>query len=88
MGCTELMFTSDNEQGISNGAVDGVLMTANFQEVELGRQLLTVLQEKQPDMPRMCMEFWTGWFDHWGDKQHQTWSLEGQYVTLSHTGKR
>ena len=21
----------------------------------------------QPDKPLMVMEFWSGWFDHWGD---------------------
>ena len=22
------------------------------------------------DQPLMCMEFWVGWFDHWGLKEH------------------
>jgi len=54
-----------------------VLMTANFQNIELGKEMLQILQEKQPSMPRMCMEFWTGWFDHWGDSKHQVWPLNG-----------
>ena len=31
---------------------------------------------KQPDGPLMVMEFWTGWFDHWGEKHH-VWPIQG-----------
>ena len=33
------------------------------------------LQELRPDIPLMCSEFWSGWFDHWGAK-HETRSAE------------
>ncbi|MGV9193748.1 beta-galactosidase [Microbacterium sp. MC2] len=33
---------------------------------------LAVLREHQPTGPLMCMEFWCGWFDHWGEKHHTT----------------
>jgi len=52
-------------------------MMANFQDIGLGKEMLAILEERQPDMPRMCMEFWSGWFDHWTESKHQTWSLEG-----------
>ena len=52
-------------------------MMANFQDIKLGKEMLEYMKTKQPDMPRMCMEFWTGWFDHWGDKTHQILPLEG-----------
>jgi len=29
------------------------------------------LKEYQPNQPLMCMEYWNGWFDHWG-KEHVT----------------
>ena len=42
-----------------------VLMTVNFQrQPEEGLQTLL---EVQANKPRMVMEFWTGWFDHWGE---------------------
>ena len=25
----------------------------------------------QPNKPKMVMEFWTGWFDHWGEEHLQ-----------------
>ena len=28
------------------------------------------------DGPRMCMEFWVGWFDSWGSGKHATSELE------------
>ncbi|MCS3843031.1 beta-galactosidase family protein [Microbacterium sp. AK031] len=33
---------------------------------------LRILREHQPTGPLMCMEFWCGWFDHWGEKHHTT----------------
>ncbi|MGL3151580.1 glycoside hydrolase family 35 protein [Microbacterium sp. A82] len=33
---------------------------------------LATLREHQSTGPMMCMEFWCGWFDHWGEKHHTT----------------
>ena len=33
---------------------------------------LEVLRRHQPTGPLMCMEFWCGWFDHWGAHHHTT----------------
>jgi beta-galactosidase len=37
---------------------------------------LATLREFQPAGPLMCMEFWCGWFDHWGEKHHTTDSAD------------
>lgn len=51
--------------------VCSVLMTVNFQEVDHGQLMFKYLQHiRQPGMPLMVMEFWTGWFDHWAEKHH------------------
>ena len=39
-------------------------MTVNFQRDP--EEPLNKLADHQPDKPMMVMEFWTGWFDHWG----------------------
>jgi hypothetical protein len=55
-----------------------VLQTANFQknpEVEL-----LLLKLFQRDKPAMVMEYWSGWFDHWFDQEHQTTSVEGRHA--------
>jgi beta-galactosidase len=31
---------------------------------------LDALARLQPHQPLMVSEFWTGWFDHWGEKHH------------------
>ncbi|MFS0704026.1 beta-galactosidase family protein [Cellulomonas sp. 179-A 9B4 NHS] len=33
---------------------------------------LETLRRHQPTGPLMCMEFWCGWFDHWGAHHHTT----------------
>ncbi|XP_026273151.1 beta-galactosidase-1-like protein 2 isoform X2 [Frankliniella occidentalis] len=68
-GLQELYFTSDTpSKGKEYGAIRGVLEVANFNvnaSVELD-----ILKTFQPDKAAMVMEFWTGWFDHWGESHH------------------
>lgn len=60
------LFTSDgpNDLMLTGGTIPGVLATVNFgSEPE---QAFKVLREIRPSDPLFCMEFWCGWFDHWG----------------------
>ncbi|MET4158298.1 beta-galactosidase family protein [Agromyces sp. PvR057] len=61
------LFTSDGPEPwmLSGGLVDGVLATLNFGSG--ARAAFEALDELRPGEPRMVMEFWDGWFDHWGD---------------------
>lgn len=61
-----LYFTSDNDLGEDGlkGSIPGILQTANFYEPE---HSFGILQKNFPDKPLMCMEFYVGWFNHWGD---------------------
>lgn len=67
-GVDVLLFTSDggNRSMLTSGAIEGVLQTVNFGSDPEGN--FAVFKERYPDMPMMCMEFWDGWFDHWGQK--------------------
>ena len=63
-------FTSDGAVGhyIVGGTLPGVLMTLNFgsnpaNAFKNGRMY-------RPENPDFCMEFWNGWFDHWGEEHH------------------
>ncbi|WP_369217224.1 glycoside hydrolase family 35 protein [Streptomyces flavofungini] len=60
------LFTSDGPEDhmLTGGSVPGVLATANFGSG--ARAAFAVLREHRPSGPLMCMEFWCGWFDHWG----------------------
>ncbi|OWK17961.1 hypothetical protein Celaphus_00009447, partial [Cervus elaphus hippelaphus] len=65
-GIVELLLTSDNQDGLKNGIVDGVLATINLQSQSELRQLTAILLGAQGSRPKMVMEYWTGWFDSWG----------------------
>ncbi|MFI8964643.1 beta-galactosidase family protein [Streptomyces sp. NPDC053493] len=60
------LFTSDGPEDhmLTGGSVPGVLATVNFGSG--AREAFEVLRRHRPDGPLMCMEFWCGWFDHWG----------------------
>ncbi|MET9924819.1 MULTISPECIES: glycoside hydrolase family 35 protein [unclassified Streptomyces] len=65
-GVSVPLFTSDGPEDhmLTGGSVPGLLATANFGSG--AREAFEVLRRHQPDGPLMCMEFWCGWFDHWG----------------------
>lgn len=69
-GVSVLLFTSDGptDHMLTHGTLPHVLKTGNF-----GSRVpseLAKLREHQPTGPLMCMEFWNGWFDHWGEPHH------------------
>jgi beta-galactosidase len=55
---------------LENGAHEGLHKTGSFGS-RIPERLAT-LRAHQPTGPLMCMEFWCGWFDHWGEKHHTT----------------
>ncbi|MEV6399493.1 beta-galactosidase family protein [Streptomyces sp. NPDC051907] len=60
------LFTSDGPEDhmLTGGSLPGVLATANFGSG--ATEAFATLRRHQPSGPLMCMEFWCGWFDHWG----------------------
>ncbi|WP_418956462.1 glycoside hydrolase family 35 protein [Streptomyces tritici] len=68
-GVTVPLFTSDGPEDhmLTGGSVPGVLATANFGSG--AREAFATLRRHQPRGPLMCMEFWCGWFDHWGTER-------------------
>ncbi len=66
---TEL-FTSDGDCDfmLTGGTVPEIFKTCNFGSK--AEKAFSALRKFQPDGPLMCMEFWNGWFDHWGEKHH------------------
>lgn len=76
LGITVPLCTSDGPtyDMLHGGTIDGVLSTANFgSRVE---EAFGCLKEFRPGSPLMCMEFWIGWFDAWGNGGHMTGDLE------------
>ncbi|MCX3062087.1 glycoside hydrolase family 35 protein [Streptomyces beihaiensis] len=66
LGVTAELFTADGPEDhmLSGGSVPGVLATVNFGS--RARESFETLRRHRPKGPLMCMEFWCGWFDHWG----------------------
>ncbi|MFF3657940.1 glycoside hydrolase family 35 protein [Streptomyces olivochromogenes] len=60
------LVTSDGPEDhmLTGGSIPGVLATVNFGS--RAREAFEVLRRHRPEGPLMCMEFWCGWFDHWG----------------------
>lgn len=46
------------------GGAEGTIEGANFWSGADGHY--SKLMNKQPDVPKIVTEFWTGWFEHWG----------------------
>lgn len=69
-GIDELLVTSDGpaRMWLTGGTVEGALATVNFGSRTL--QVLEMAEHELPGQPQMCMEFWNGWFDHWGEEHH------------------
>ncbi len=69
-GVDVLLFTSDGplDLMLEGGTLPEVLKTVNFGSRP--EDCFNKLLEHQSDKPLMCMEFWNGWFDHWGEKHH------------------
>ncbi|WP_329397947.1 glycoside hydrolase family 35 protein [Streptomyces melanogenes] len=66
LGVCVPLFTSDGPEDhmLTGGSLPGVLATANFGSGAV--EAFEVLRRHRPKGPLMCMEFWCGWFEHWG----------------------
>lgn len=70
-GIDVLLFTSDGPEDfmLLGGMVDGVYATVNFGSRP--EEAFNKLQEYRPNTPNFVMEYWNGWFDHWGEEHHE-----------------
>ena len=69
-GIDSFLFTSDGPRDncLQGGTLPDVFKTVNF--AFEAKEAFAKLREYQPDGPLMVMEFWSGWFDHWGEPHH------------------
>jgi hypothetical protein len=76
------LFTSDGPTDVmlTGGTLTGAWATVNFGS--RAAEGFEVLKRHRPLDPPMCMEFWCGWFDHWGGPHH-TRSVEDATSTLT-----
>jgi len=77
-GIKEKVFTSDGYWDIETTGVDDVWATINFDDNyrdDRGWDNLARMDERQPGRPTMVTEYWSGWFDHWGEQYTGSRSL-------------
>lgn len=65
------LFQCDWSSNFTRNGLDDLLWTMNFGTGANIKQEFRLLGELRPDSPKMCSEFWSGWFDKWGGA-HET----------------
>jgi beta-galactosidase len=66
-----LMFQCDWSSNFEKNGLDDLTWTMNFGTGANIDQQFRRLGELRPNAPKMCSEFWSGWFDKWGAR-HET----------------
>ena len=70
-GKETVLFQCDWASNFTNNALDDLMWTMNFGTGANIDEQFAKLGELRPDAPKMCSEFWSGWFDKWGAR-HET----------------
>ena len=65
------LFQCDWSSNFTNNGLDDLTWTMNFGTGANIDQQFRRLGELRPNAPKMCSEFWSGWFDKWGAR-HET----------------
>jgi beta-galactosidase len=70
-------YTADglDKADLEGGTLPGLPAAINFGQGDPATEFAKFASFRQ-DVPRMCGEYWDGWFDHWGEEHHTT-SPEG-----------
>ncbi len=70
LGVDVPLFTSDGPSDFmfNGGTIPGILAVANYGSHS--KEAFDFLERKRPGQPKMCGEFWDGWFDHWYEEHH------------------
>jgi beta-galactosidase len=66
-----LLYTADGPGQISKGSLPELPAVINFGTGDAEKSF-ALLDTMRPTGPRMSGEYWAGWFDHWGEKHHET----------------
>lgn len=91
-GITLPFVTSDGPWGkmFIRGQLNGALPTGNFgsHARPLFANMKRMMKKTGNTGPLMCMEFWVGWFDAWGNKEHKTSKIKRNIKDLNYMLKK
>ena len=67
------LYTSDGSEKteLQGGTLPDQPAAINFGQGDPSAEFAKFAKSRQ-GVPRMCGEYWDGWFDHWGEKHHAT----------------
>lgn len=66
-----LLYTADGGSQLPAGTLPDIHAVVNFGPGDAKGEFAK-LQKFRPGRPMMSGEYWAGWFDHWGEKHHDT----------------
>lgn len=68
------LFTSNGSDAaeLAGGTLPDALSVINFGDGDNPAHEFANFAKSRQNVPRMCGEFWDGWFDHWGERHHVT----------------
>jgi beta-galactosidase len=66
-----VLYTADGLEKIPDGSLPELPAVINFGSGE-AKKTFAGLKSIRPNGPFMSGEYWAGWFDHWGEKHHET----------------
>ncbi len=69
------LFRCDWSSNFNNYQVKDVFSTLNFGAGSNIEDQFRLYSKLNPTAPKMCSEYWSGWFDYWG-RPHETRSVE------------
>lgn len=64
-----MLYTADGADELPNGSLPELPAVINFGTGD-AKEEFAKLEKLRPTGPRMCGEYWAGWFDHWGERHH------------------
>ncbi len=76
------LFQCDWSSNFTKNGLDDLTWTMNFGTGANIDQEFRRLGELRPNSPKMCSEFWSGWFDKWGGR-HETRGAEAMVDGIS-----
>jgi beta-galactosidase len=73
-GFDGMLYTADGSEAkmLSGGALPGIPAAINFGASSDPEKEFANFAQFRTGVPKMVGEFWTGWFDHWGENHHKT----------------
>lgn len=66
------LYTADgpSQRDLGGGTLPDLPCAINFGDTDDPAEAFATLKRFRPIGPRMCGEYWDGWFDHWGERHH------------------